>query len=246
MLGNRDTKGVSKIVESIQAVGQVEAPIIVNEKLEVIDGQNRLEAYEQLSLPVYYIQLPGLDINTCRRLNIGQTNWGNEDYIASYAEEGNESYKRLASLLNTYKKSFKLEGLLALANPLTINDSGARARSLIKPGKYTLSQKEYEQAVRRLSSAEELGYVDFCKRKKYSARIYWAAVAYIYLNPSISASEAANKLFEYETIVPGSTSVSEQLRFFEDAINRGKREKSKVRLYADFMRREYMGEDNAQ
>ena len=71
-------------------------------------------------------------------------------------------------------------------------------------------------------------------------------MAYMYLNPSISASDAAEKLIEYESVIPGATTVSEQLKFFEDAINRGKREKSKVFLYADFMKHEYMDDENAQ
>lgn len=106
MLGNRDTKGEAKIIESIQTVGYVCNPLIVNEKLEVIDGQNRLAALKELDLPIYYIIQPKADIETCRALNIGQKNWGTQDYIDSYAAHGHnmQSYKRLQSLINSYIK----------------------------------------------------------------------------------------------------------------------------------------------
>lgn len=42
--GNRDVRSVEKIIKSIDNVGYVLSPILVNEKYEVIDGQNRLEA----------------------------------------------------------------------------------------------------------------------------------------------------------------------------------------------------------
>lgn len=244
MLGNRDVKGVSKIVESVQAVGQIPAPIVVNEKYEVIDGQNRLEAFKQMDRPIYYITIPGLGIDACRRLNIGQTNWGLEDWVASYAAEGNASYQRLASLINEYKKPFHIEGIIALANPLSIVDSGARARDWVKPGKYQLSNQEYEAAVKRLSSAEALGYVDLCKTGAYTARIFWAAVAYIYINPTISAETAIEKLAAYKASVPATKTVSEQLRFMEAAINGDdKRKKGRVFLQADFVKGEYLSEE---
>ena len=37
---------------------QIEAPIIVNEKYEVIEGQHRFRSCKALELPIYYIVLP--------------------------------------------------------------------------------------------------------------------------------------------------------------------------------------------
>ena len=39
--GNRNPKSAKKIIESINNVGYILNPILVNEKFEVIDGQNR-------------------------------------------------------------------------------------------------------------------------------------------------------------------------------------------------------------
>lgn len=240
MLGNRDVKSVAKIVRSVQTVGQVIDPIIVNENDEVINGQNRIEAFKQLGLPIYYIRQKGLNINHCRYLNIGQTNWGTEDYIASYAAEGNESYQRLASLLNTYRKSFSIDGVVAMANPTTIAEGGPTALYAIKPGRYELSEQEYEQAVRRLDAAEKLGYVELCKRRKFAARIFWSCVAYIYLDPDVHPDQVILKLTDCEAAIPSCNKVSEQLSFIDDALNRGARSNSKVFLYADFQKRLYM------
>ena len=121
MLGNRDIKGESKIVESIKRVGLVYSPIIVNENYEVIDGQNRLEALRQLELPVYFIIQEGLGIEACRSLNIGQTNWGTEDYIYSYADVGNKNYRRLASLMTEFQKQFGIQGIIAMSKPRRVN-----------------------------------------------------------------------------------------------------------------------------
>ena len=241
MLGNRDVKGESKIVDSIKRVGLVNNPIIVNENYEIIDGQNRLEALKQLNLPVSFIIREGLGIDACRSLNIGQTNWGTEDYVYSFANVGNPNYKRLASLMNEFQGKFGIQGIIAMAKPCRINEGGGLPNSAIKNGEFELSQEEYELAVTRLNSALDLGYVDLCKRKKLNARVYWACVSYIYQHQEISAKKAIESLEQYETLIPSCTKVSEQLQFFDDAINRGtRRASSKIFLSTDFQKRRYL------
>lgn len=93
---------VNKIIKSIQRVGYITSPIIVNEKMEVIDGQGRLEALQALHMPVDYIVEPGIGIDECISMNINKTNWTMNDYINSYAERGNENYVRLKNLMDKY------------------------------------------------------------------------------------------------------------------------------------------------
>ncbi len=103
MEGNREVtaKRATKIRKSIEKVGLIPSPIIVNEHMEVIDGQGRLEAIRQLNLPVFYIIVPGLTLDDCVAMNVNTTPWTLMDYISSYAETGNENYCRLLNLINS-------------------------------------------------------------------------------------------------------------------------------------------------
>ena len=239
LLQNRDAKSEAKIIESIQNVGYVPIPLLVNENMELIDGQNRLGALKQLGLPVYFMKQDGIGIEQCRALNIGQTNWGMYDYIASFAKEGKISYQRLSSLLNDYRKPFSLQGVYAMAKPTELCDGGVRLDGRIKSGNFEMTEEEYEIAIKRLASATKLGYVDLCKRKKFNARIFWSCVSYVYQH-SISAEYVIQKLLEYEAVIPPVNTVSEQLKFFDDILNRGARQKNKVYLQADFLKRTYL------
>lgn len=69
--GNRfvDPKKVNKLKKSIDEVGYISNPIIVNEKMEVIDGQHRLEALKELGKPVEYIVQKNLDIKEVLFMN---------------------------------------------------------------------------------------------------------------------------------------------------------------------------------
>lgn len=99
---NRDTAHKHKIIKSIQKIGLVPAPIVCNENMQVIDGQGRLSACEELGLPVYYIIVPGLGIEHCVSMNISQTNWSIMDYVKSYAAQGNQNYCRLLRLMERH------------------------------------------------------------------------------------------------------------------------------------------------
>ena len=132
--GNRDVKNAKKIVDSINDVGYVLSPILVNEKMEVVDGQNRLEALQKLELPVAYIMQEGIGRKECQALNINQSNWTTEQFIHSYAECGYKSYQKLELLIHDFKKKgFGLEGILFIALPYMI-PRAVRSKRICLPG----------------------------------------------------------------------------------------------------------------
>lgn len=104
MEGNRDVADVRKkvIKESIQAVGWVTNPIVVNEKMEIADGQGRFEALKELGLPIEYAVAEGATIDHCIALNLKQRNWTLVDYIKSYAEQGDEDAAHLLRMILKY------------------------------------------------------------------------------------------------------------------------------------------------
>ena len=63
--GNREvvSKRVVKITKSIQQNGYILNPIVVNEKMQVIDGQGRLEALKGLKMPIDYVIAEGAGLN---------------------------------------------------------------------------------------------------------------------------------------------------------------------------------------
>lgn len=145
--GNRfvDPKKVNKLKKSIDEVGYISNPIIVNEKMEVIDGQHRLEALKQLGKPVEYIVQKNLDIKEVLFMNINQEKWTMLDYIKSYAELGNESYQRLLDLIELYP----LYNLNTIGSALKgINKIGNK---LLQRGALEISKFEYENAIIKLN-----------------------------------------------------------------------------------------------
>ena len=114
LVGNRFVDHSDKIVESIKNCGQLISPIVVNEKFEIIDGQNRFEAYKALGLPVQYTIVNGYGINECIAMNSVSKNWNVYDYIKSYAELGNEEYKFAQEMIDKYRPHMSTQTILAV------------------------------------------------------------------------------------------------------------------------------------
>ena len=146
LVGNRDIPEtrISKIVESIQTIGWVRNPIIVNENMEVIDGQGRLTALQRLKMPVEYIIAEGAGNKECIYMNMNMVNWKLPDFIKSYAEQGNENYQRLLSLMEKYAG-----GNLDIISTAVYRVSKSKHRD-IKQGTLQLTEEQAKAAIPRL------------------------------------------------------------------------------------------------
>lgn len=116
-------------------------PIIVNQKMEVIDGQHRLEAIKKSELPVHYIKVDDVGLETVQKLNSISKMWSPMDYAKSFAENGNEDYR----IYIDFKIRFKFNHdvvmrYLALDVPMT--------GTLFKQGKFQIPNvaRSYELA----------------------------------------------------------------------------------------------------
>lgn len=143
--GNRsvETARAKKIKESIMKHGYIHCPIIVNENMEVIDGQGRLEALKSLGLPAEYVVFDGMTINECIALNIYQTGWSLVDYIESFAERGSRSYQFLLHLITKYKE---LNNIICLNAVTGTTGNNSRIMKKIKAGDFVCTGEQYEKA----------------------------------------------------------------------------------------------------
>ena len=104
MLGNRDLRKyhVHNLKQSISEK-QIEAPILVNELYQVINGQHRLESCKKLNLPVYYIVIPGLTLEDVQRLHANSKNWSLTEHLNSFCVRGFKEYLKYREFKNEFK-----------------------------------------------------------------------------------------------------------------------------------------------
>lgn len=103
--GNRpvEPSRVKKIKQGITLNGYISSPIVINEEMEIIDGQGRTEALKELGMPVDFVVNEGAGLKECVALNTVRTGWKQSDFIKGKADEGSEDCMRLYRLTEEFK-----------------------------------------------------------------------------------------------------------------------------------------------
>lgn len=238
LLGNRQVSSqrVKKIIKSIENVGYIEpSPVVVNEKMEVIDGQGRIEACKQKGLPVYFVIVKNAGIKECQSMNIGQANWNTGDYILSYASMGNQNYVRLLKILKEYTNLTALETYGICTNTITI---GGYCTIVIKSGDFKLSEEKYKEVLPIFDYLREIEKV--IKLIPGSGRLKRTAIAWVVANTSCDRERLRERLYaEYPILSPViDTAPTLFLSELSDLYNK-RLSKSKC-LYFDAMYKQFL------
>lgn len=181
------------MIASIDKHGFIMNPIIVNENFEVIDGQTRLAACKELGVPAYYIVVPKIGIDECMVLNANSKTWTIFDYIVSYAEQGNENYKRILQLatngfgIRTYMFANYLYG------------GTGRCDETIRSGHAVCGKETFERANNALQFLRRTKpYTDLVNGRKSDLE---TAVLFAYMNENCDNERLINSLSKYYSTI---------------------------------------------
>jgi len=131
--------------------------LVVNEKIELIDGQHRLLGAMLAGVPVAYIIEPGSGFKEIRGLNQGHADWKYREHLDGYVKEKNPDYIVLNNFLKEFPQFRFTEALMFLVNNNTgVNrytfDSGLFKVADVEKG------KTWARQVSRLQPYFENGY----------------------------------------------------------------------------------------
>lgn len=205
-------------------------PIIVNEKMEIIDGQHTFEALKKTKKPVHYLVAKGAGITDVVILNSVAQKWSLTDYLNSFIQQGFGEYKKL--------KDFAIKNKLTISNAMALltiyGKDGEKLNSVI----LRFARTEFKKGKFKITSAadgQELAdYVNalarYCDDQAYRDRAFIDAVYSIWRKGEIEVNELIEKVKGYRQPLYRRANVRDYLRQFEDVYNSGLT-KSKVRLY---------------
>jgi hypothetical protein len=226
MNNNREqTQGhVERIKQSFEEVGNLTAvnPILVNEKMEIIDGQHRYLACKELGVPVFYTVREGLGINDARQMNILHRSWIADDYALSYANSGNESYKKYLKIREDYGFSHTVL--------LRYIQGGRKDKQMIvfRRGDLVIEDESLPIITERLDMlTEALGYLP---NVTHGDRSFALALLNISNSRNYLNTRMMRKLAMYGMNMRRYGSVDEYARALEDIYNHGQ-QNDRVRLY---------------
>lgn len=228
LVGNRSIgeKRIRTVMESINAVGQMKSPILINDKKEVIDGQARLEAFRRLHLPVYFVVAEGIGIKECISMNIKQSNWSMMDYIDCYAEIGNQSYKYVKMLLERHK------GKLPLTVILWVASKGQNRYEGFKAGNYVMMSEEFQEAESILQYLAL--FTDVLTTALGRVELYYHAIAFCYSHKDVDRKRLINVIHSRSFDLTPIANELQAIEIIDKIYNYKARENSRILLANDW------------
>ena len=222
LVGNRAVTNnrIGIIKDCIAQVGYISNPIICNEKMEIIDGQGRVEALRQLNMPVEYRVIDGLGITECRAMNLKPTGWTLKDFVDSYAEQGNENYIRLKELHQEYGFSYFVINGIAVRQVVYITNGYD-----IRDGSYKLTKQraeEVEEILKYLSEFKEV-------QKKIGGRkdCFFGCIGWVAQQEGVNLERLKNSVHNCVGKISPAAMIEVTLRDISEAYNNGFTKKNK-------------------
>lgn len=211
LLGNRNVNHEKDIMESIRKNGEVRIPIIVNEKFEIIDGQNTFNARKQLSLPIYYIICEGYGIKECIAMNTTAKNWAIEDYVNCYAEYGMEDYILLRDLEKKYGSTLPK----ILIRSIAAGNIGSYSATNIKNGVFKI--KDTKDNIQQ--TLDYLMLFEIPRAVKGNAKLLYSVLRYCFEAENVDNSRMLTTWNSYSHQIEGVTDIKSAAEAIERIYN---------------------------
>jgi len=235
--GNRppNPQHIRRLCDSIKKHGVLQNPIIVNENMDVIDGQHRLLASKQESAFVYYIVVNGYNLDEVQILNLNQKNWTKKDFMNGYADMGIESYVRLRKFIQK-NKDFNITDCIAMCQ----NSNSAGSSSISQKYRFknrVINQTEvFEEGTwvgKDFNLAQDYAdRISMIKKyyKGYNRSVFVSAMIGLFKNDNFDFLEFINKLKNQPQKLEDCPSVSRYKLLIEDIYNYRRRDKVSLRF----------------
>lgn len=220
--GNRsiNTLHLNRLKESISSKYLI-SPIIVNQKLEVIDGQHRLLCCKELKLPIRYIVCDGYNLDDIHRYNMTSKNWTLDDFMNGYIQLGKKEYE--------FYKIFKDKYGFGHGESIVMVSGKSDRRDLVKKFQAgELRIKNYNNACLFAEKVQLVApYYDGFRRRSFVL-----ALLFLSKHPSFTIEEFVEKLKFQRSKVYDCGTQEQYIKMIEEIYNFKRREKVSLHLAA--------------
>lgn len=227
MTANRDTvrshiEGIKKSIEKNGNFTQF-SPILVNEEMEIIDGQHRFTALKELGLPVHFVVTRGSGVREAREMNKLNKGWSMLDWAKTYANTGYRSYQNFLVLVDEYtEEGLSPSVILEYANGSY--EKGMHAN--FRDGDFILPDQALKRVRANLDALLETIEVEPIMRAASMSQALLVAMSV----PNFSLKRMVTKLKEYPQVMNFQTR-TDSLRHLEDIYNYHYAAQNRVRFF---------------
>jgi len=194
-------------------------PIIVNEKMQIIDGQHRFRACRELNLPITYIIIKNYGLAQIHQLNAIGKKWSFFDYLEGYSKMGKIDYIETKKFIEKFGLGVN-ESLSILTGLSSI--SGGNVRSIFFNGNFKIKSLNNAIAIAEKITQLKLFYAG------YKRRSFITAMLKVFANKNFNFNIFLQKLNYQSTRLVDCVNSEQYLRLIESIYNY--KNKDKIRF----------------
>ena len=161
-------------------------PIVVDENLNVIDGQHRLFIARKLKLNVYYIISKKIALNSIAKINSNTEKWNNEDFINCYIVNGSADYQKLRDFKDKYGFPLSVCQFLLMEGSATRGSNAADMKEIFHQGRFLV---KFEKQAQQIAESVIL----FAKFPNHKSRPFIEAIYKVIISGKCEVTEIAEK-----------------------------------------------------
>lgn len=219
---NREIKPfhVKEIKDKIRTHGWQDTGIVVNSKMEVIDGQHRVVALRELQEedPEFRKITVSYFINSSQNAtpfiyNTASKNWNNQDYTHYYTAQGKESYRLLEELYKHYNPPFSFT---VIEEAAFASCGIGRTTKTIREGNLALTKDGFEKAKDFLDWG--LTVLKVIKERGATTQ-HFRFLLKTFFDPDIDNIQMAYQINKYPNLISKTSSVREIPIMFDKVYN---------------------------
>lgn len=187
-------------------------PVMVNEKMEIIDGQHRFEALKELEMTVPYVEIVGGSAEAAQILNANQANWKPLDYAKSFAANGNEHYATYVEVKEA-NPDLRHGTMLALLEGGT--GQGGTSTKKFRDGEFAVHNNSWQNELEQLEDVREVVGKGIWNRRDFTQ-----SVVVFMRHPGYNHEQMLEKVEKYgQKYLKGLSGVAEHLQALERTYN---------------------------
>jgi len=151
IVGNRmlNEGKINRIIKDIQeGLNMLKfCPIIVDEDMNVIDGQHRLWVARKLKDNVYYVISKKTTLQDIASMNSNTERWKGRDFIHCYVAQGNINYEILRNFIDKYDLPITSALLLLSGKKKIEGGAGDRIKDIFENGLFSVKDEPLAKAI---------------------------------------------------------------------------------------------------
>lgn len=205
---NRIIKDISNGLDMLKY-----CPIIVDQEMNVIDGQHRLHVARKLKSNIWYVISDTLTLPEIAKMNSNTERWKGKDFLQCYATQKNINYIALQEYIDKYK--FPISLSMSLLTGTHKNDTGGNGKTLKQQFESGLFTIKIQQEANDIA---ELVY-KFSSFDHFLDRGFIIAISKLFEDKKCDFDHLLKKLKEAPEVLQKQGSAKQYLKSLEELYN---------------------------